>query len=334
MKPTYVLTDDESDELHGVLGDIDKDPYQDHDAFAQAVDDLLDRGDVPKFFLDVCAEIRAEREAGMSDVHVLRNCPIDAELPELGNEDPVARKHELKRTFIGEALLELFNRLMGTPLLAYARNWGDFFTDVIAIDKYSGMLTGYSDSELYFHNDRTAHEVRADWISLLGMRCPQDDLIYTGFIHGEELLKHLDAEEQRLLRESYFITPFDVFSKDKNKSLTDSGRHPILENDHSFRYLDTSTRTAPDSPVAARDALIAMKNAMAKAEKKRHRILERDLLVLANQDGLHSREKIDVQDAQSARKRWLLKTYAFRDDAAADQHAAKWLAGVRGRVAD
>ena len=39
------------------------------------------------------------------------------------------------------------------------------------------MLTGYSDSELFFHNDRTAHPVRADYTSLLGLRCPDDDLI-------------------------------------------------------------------------------------------------------------------------------------------------------------
>lgn len=334
MKPIHVLTDEEYEELYRILAEIDKNPYEDYEAFSQAVADLVDRADVPQFFLDACARIREERENGVSDAHVLRNCPVDANLPDLGNVDPVAVKHAEKKTFVGEALLELFAQLMGSPLLAYARNWGDFFTDVVAIDKYSGMLTGYSDSELYYHNDRTAHPVRADYISLLGMKCPEGEVIYTGFIDGREMLEHLTEEEQRLLREPYFITPFDVFSKDKNNSLTVSETHPILENHHSFRYLDTSTTTAPGSPVEAKDALIAMKNALAKAEKKRHRILERDLFVLANQDGLHSREKIEINDAAEVRRRWLLKTYAFRDGAAADRHSDKWLGGVRGRVAD
>ncbi len=333
MEPIYILTDDDYEQLYETLEGIDKNPYEDYEAFSQAVADVVDRGEVPQFFLDVCARIHDERENATSDVHVLRNCPIDAERPELGNDDPVGTKHVLKKTFIGEALLELFARLMGTPLLAYTRNRGDFFTDVVAINRYSGMLTGYSDSELYYHNDRTAHEVRADFISLLGMRSSEDDVIYTGFVHGRDLLDHLSKEERRVLRESYFITPFDVFSKDKDKNLTFSEVHPILENDHSFRYLDTSTTTAPGSPVEAKDGLIAMKNALAKVDKKRHRILERDLFVLANQNGLHSREKIEVNDPARARRRWLLKTYAFRDDAAADRHADKWLGGVRGRVA-
>jgi len=334
MEPIYVLSDQQNAMLYQVLAGVDKDPYEDYEAFARAVGDLVDRGDVPEFFLEACRRIRQERAAGVSDAHVLRNCPIDKDLPELGDEDPVAAKRALKKTFVGEVLLELFAQLMGTPLLAYARNDGDFFTDVVAIRRYHGMFTGYSDSELYYHNDRTAHDVRADWISLLGMRCPAEDLIFTGFIHGVDMLDQLTADEQRILREPHFVTPFDVFSKDKNASLTTSEVHPILENDHSFRYLDTCTTTAPGAPVEAKDALIAVKNALAKVDKQRHRILVGDLFAFANQDGLHSREKIEVHDPVEARKRWLLKTYAFRDNAAADRHAAKWIGGVRGRVHD
>src|SRR5581483_677374 len=195
-------------------------------------------------------------------------------------------------------------------LLAYARNHGDFFIDVTAINKYSGMLTGFSDSELYYHNDRTAHPVRADYIALLGMRCPGEDLIFTGFIDGREMLSHISERDQETLRRPYFVTPFDVFSKDWNRTLTESELHPIVEHDHSFRYLDTATTVAPGAPEQAKDALLAVKTALALSTKQRHRILERDLFVLANQNGLHSREKIEVNDPAEARRRWLLKTYA------------------------
>lgn len=334
MEPVYALTEAERAELYAVLESVGKNPYEDYEAFSLAVSDLIERGEVPAFFPEVIARITADRASGASYAHVIRNCPIDEDLPVLGNEDPVGEKHARKKTFVGEALLELFNQLAGTPLLAYARNRGDFFTDVVAINRYSGMLTGYSDSELYYHNDRTAHEVRADYIALLGMRSPDGDLIYTGFIDGRDILAHLSEAQQSQLRRPDFITPFDVFSKDNNQSLTTSGRHPIVENDHSFRYLDTATTVAPGAPEAAKDALLALKNAIAKADRLRHRILTRDLLVLANQDGLHSREKIEVNDPVRARSRWLLKTYAFRDGAAADRHSDKWLGGVRGRVAD
>ncbi|MFD0887017.1 hypothetical protein ACFQ08_20925 [Streptosporangium algeriense] len=333
MRPIYSLSDAEYDELYRVLDGVGKHPYEDYPAFSRAVRDLIDQGRVPRFFVEAVSRIRSERESGVSQAHVLRNVPIDAEVPVLDHDDPVSDKHAKKKTFVGEALLELFNQLAGTPLLAYARNRGDFFTDVVAYNRFDGLFTGYSDSELYYHNDRTAHPVRADYISLLGLRCP-DDVIYTGYVDGTALLAELTGEQQEILRQPYFVTPFDVFSREHNSELTESERHSILYGHHSFRYMDTVTTAVSGAPDGAKDAIIAVKDALAKATKQRHRILTKDLFVLANQDGMHSREKIEIDDPVRAKTRWLLKTYAFRDDAAADVHTARWLDGVRGRVAD
>ncbi|WP_331729252.1 TauD/TfdA family dioxygenase (plasmid) [Streptomyces sp. NBC_01003] len=335
MEPIYVLSDPEREQLTAVLESVAKSPYENYEDFSQAVGDVIARGEVPAFFTDICARIHADRSSGASDAHALRNCPLDAEIPLLDLDDPVADKHAKKRTFVGEAFLELFAQLVKTPLLSYATRFnGDFFTDVVAINRYSGMQTGFSDSELVYHNDRTAHPVRADFISLLGMHCPEGEYIYTGFVDGRDLLAHLTDEEQAELRTAQFITPFDVFSRDNNKDLTVSEVHPILENHHSFRYLDTCTTAAPDAPVAAKDALLALKNAVVRADKTRHRIRTGDLFTFANQDGLHSRDKMEINDAAAARQRWLLKTYAFRDEAAAQRHSDRWLDGVRGRVGD
>jgi hypothetical protein len=335
MEPSYVLTDGERRELHQALESIDKNPYRDHPAFSRAVTDLIDRGEVPGFLPDVCARIAEERRRGISDAHALRNCPLDTVRPRLDHDEPLADKYARKTTFIAESFLELFARLVDTPLLAYATRFnGDFFTDVVAHNKYSGKQTGFSDGELVYHNDRTAHRVRADFITLLGIRCPDQELIYTCFVEGRGLLAGLRPQEQEVLRQPLFVTPFDVMSRDNNSRLTASERHPILENEHSFRYLDTHTMVAPGGPVEAKDALIAVKNALARAEKKRHRIRTGDLFTFANQDGLHNREKIDVTDPRQARDRWLLKTYAFRDRAAADIHAGDWVDGIPGLVGD
>ncbi|MFH9075234.1 TauD/TfdA family dioxygenase [Streptomyces alboflavus] len=335
MEPLYVLTDAERDELTAVLEGVAKHPYEDYAAFSRAVADVVDRGEVPAFFREVCERVRHDRETGAGEAHVLRNCPLDHEIPVLDLDDPVADKHAKKNTFVAETFLELFGQLVGTPLLSYATRFnGDFFTDVIAINRYSGMQTGFSDSELVYHNDRTAHPVRADFISLLGMRCPEGDYIYTGFVSGRGLLAHLSAEEQETLRQPYFFTPYDVLSRDNNGDLTDSGAHPILENEHSFRYLDTSTTVVPGAPEKAKDALLSLKNALVKADKQRHRLLKGDLFTFANQDGLHSRDKMEINDPERARQRWLLKTYAFRDQAAADRHRDRWIDGVQGRVGD
>ncbi|MFC1431092.1 TauD/TfdA family dioxygenase [Streptacidiphilus sp. N1-3] len=335
MDPVYVFTDAERDELFSVLASVAKSPYEDYPAFSAAVRDVVDRDEVPGFFQELCTTVRTQRESGESDAHVLRNCPIDEEIPLFDQEDPVADKYRKKTTFVGETFLELFGQLVGTPLLAYeTRNNGDFFHDVYAVNRYTGTQTQKTDSELFFHNDRTAHPVRADFLALLGMRCPEGDLIFTGFADGRDLLTNLSDEVQATLRSPLFITPFDRYSRDSNTSQTVSEPHAVLENHHSFRYYDTRTRVAPGAGVDAYEALIALKNAIVKARKRRHMILTRDLFVLANQDGLHSRDMVEINNPERARQRWLLKTYAFRDQAAADRHADKWMDGVVGRVAD
>ncbi|WP_037603351.1 TauD/TfdA family dioxygenase [Streptacidiphilus rugosus] len=335
MEPVFSFTDAQRDELFHLLSAVAKNPYEDYSAFSAAVGDVLARGEVPAYFLQACATVRAQRESGESDAHVLRNCPVDAEIPLFEQDDPVADKYRKKTTFVGETFLELFGQVVGTPLLAYeTRNNGDFFHDVYAVNRYTGTQTQKTDSELYFHNDRTAHPVRADFLALLGMRCPVEDQIYTGFADGRDVLANLTDEHQQTLRQPLFITPFDRYSRDSNSTQTVSEPHAILENDHSLRYYDTRTRVAPDAPIAAYEALLALKNAIVKSKKRRHKILDRDLFVLANQDGLHSRDMVEILDPERARQRWLLKTYAFRDQSAADRHNSDWLDGVVGRVAD
>ncbi|TDB95654.1 taurine catabolism dioxygenase TauD, partial [Micromonospora fluostatini] len=272
---------------------------------------------------------------GTSNAHVLRNCPIDEEIPVLTGADPVADKRAKKKTFVGEAFLALVAALSRTPLMAYSsRNDGDFFTDVVAIDKYHGMQTGFSDSELVYHNDRTAHWARADYIALLGLRCPEQEFIYTSYVDGARLLEHLSAEHEAVLRRPHFVTSFDVYSRDTNRRQSVSDPHAIFEGHHDVRYLDTFTRVNPGAPEAAKDALLALRDALVLAGKQRHRLRTGDLLLFANQAGLHSRDKMEINDAERARTRWLLKTYTFADDAAADRFADRWHGGVRGLISD
>lgn len=335
MNPLHVMSEAERREIHQLLEAVGVNPYLDYPTFSHTVARVAKSGDIPGFFAEVCSRIRDERRSSVSSAHVLRNCPIDDPVPELSEEQPLEDKYARKRTFIAESFLELFAQFVETPLLAYATRFnGDFFIDVVAHKKYTGQQTGYSDGELVYHNDRTAHRVRADFTALLGLRCPERDLIYTNFVEGRHLLEHLTEADQSILRQPYYVTPFDVVSREYNNTLTTSGRHAILEDAHSFRYRDTHTTVADDGPVAAKDALIALKNALARAEKKRHRIQTGDLFTFANHGGLHSREKVEVNDPEGARVRWLLKAYAFRDQATADRFAGSWVGGVRGRVGD
>ncbi|OLR92652.1 TauD/TfdA family dioxygenase [Actinokineospora bangkokensis] len=334
MQPLHTFTEAEKSALAAVLASVTANPYSDRPAFAAQVAGLRERGEVPAALLRATERLKAERAAGVH-AHALRNCPLDEVIPVLDQDDPLADKYAKKETFVGEALLELVGQLLGTPLLSYATRFnGDFYIDVIAITRYRGKQTGYSDGELAFHNDRTAHPVRADYITLLGMRCPESEVTYTGFVGGDALLAHVGPEHEALLREPHFVTPFDVVSKDNNAALTVSEKHPVFYGEHSVRYVDTHTTVAPDAPPAAKDALLALKDALVRVPKSKHRILEGDLFTFANQDGLHSREHLEITDPELAATRWLLKTYAFRDEAASAAHADRWLGGVPGRVGD
>jgi L-asparagine oxygenase len=331
MHPFVTFTDLERADMYQLLDRVDAHPYDDFQAFAAAISELP----VPNGLAAAIEGIAADRAAGASAFHVLRNCPVDEVIPVLENDDPAADKHARKNTFVAEAFLAMVARLAGTPLLAYqSRNRGDFFTDVIAINKYHGMQTGFSDSELVYHNDRTAHDVRADYISLLGMRVPPGDLVYTGFIDGRTLLGRIPGELQAVLRGPYFVTPFDVYSRDTNQHQTVSEPHPILENEYSFRFLDGTTTVLEGAPEEAKDALIAMLTAVVRAEKLRYRIETGDLAIFANQNGLHNRERVEINDPKRARNRWLLKTYAFRDEKAARVHMHRWAEGVPGLISD
>ncbi|KVE65944.1 TauD/TfdA family dioxygenase [Burkholderia vietnamiensis] len=315
MKSTFEFSDREKSDLSTALRKLDKSPYQDYSGFHRGIGALVENGSIPTFFLNVCETIRNERTGQKRYAHLLRNVPLDDTIPVFDQNDPVQDKYEKKKSYVGEALLELFAQLTRTPLLAYqTRNNGDFFHDVYAHKKYSQTQTQKTDGELFFHNDRTAHPVRADYLSLLGMRCSDANRIYTGFLDGRALLDHISEAHQAMLREPHFITPYDEYSRDSNLNQTVSDRHVILENAHSFRYYDTRTTYAPGAPIDAIDALLSLKNAIVKANKERVQIRTGDLFSFANQDALHNRELIEVNDHEDALKRWLLKTYSFRDN--------------------
>ncbi|WP_238714869.1 MULTISPECIES: TauD/TfdA family dioxygenase [Tenebrionibacter/Tenebrionicola group] len=227
----------------------------------------------------------------------------------------------------------MFAQLTDSPLLAYrTRNNGDFFHDVYADKKYSNTQTQKTDGELYFHNDRTAHPVRADFLSLLGMRSSEENLIYTGYVDGRSILENLKAESQEWLRKSLFITPFDDYSRDSNINQIDSEPHPILGNIHTFRYYDTRTTYTPEAPIEAIKALFDLKIAITKAKKSRVSINKGDLFSFANQDSLHNREIIQIKDSVSAEKRWLLKTYSFRSPEEMDKYYDYFDADLPGFV--
>ncbi|SFS59161.1 TauD/TfdA family dioxygenase [Marininema halotolerans] len=334
MKPFHIFSETENKELCLALSNLASiSPHVEYTRFKDRMIRNVQEGLIPEFFIALCERIRSEREEG-NHIHVLKNCPVDTDIPELNHDDPVSDKYRLKKTFLGEAFLGTFSYLLGNPLLSYAtRNNGDFFTDVVSINRFRGKRTGFTDGDLIFHNDRSSHPVKADYITLLGLRCPENDLVYTTYIDGKDIFSHLSEEQIRVLSENWYYTEVDDLTKEKVKNWDRSSAHAII-NGETICFQDTLTQPISNAPTCAVEALLAFKDAMTKSPKMRHRIEYGDLLVFANQYGLHNRERIEVNNPDEVSKRWLLKTYTFRDSTVADTYADYWYNGIYGCASD
>lgn len=335
MQPFLNLGDRDRETLVSIFLKLSTNPYRDYVAFHEEIADLAKKRSIPDALTRACEQIRTARTTDGEAAYLLRNCPLDPDIPVFDQDDPVNDKYHQKTTFVAEGFLALFAELTATPLLAYStRNNGDFFHDVYAHNRYRNTQTQKTDGELYYHNDRTAHPVRADYLALLGMRSDPGNLIYTGYIDGRDILRFLTPQNQALLRQPLYRTPYDEYSRDSNNLQVTSKPHTVLEETHCFRYYDTRTKPLPDAPLEAWDAVLALKDALVRADKQRVRVGMGDLFSFPNQAGLHNRDIVELSDPAQARLRWLLKTYSFRSPAHMRRFHEAFTTGVDGFVYD
>lgn len=334
MKELYNFTNEERLEIEKSLESVSKvSPYNNEKLFNEKIIEIIDHNILPRFFVELCSKIKSDRDNNKR-MHVLKNCPIDYKIPDLNLNDPVKDKYNFKKTFIGEAFLAVFGKLLETPLFSYAsRNNGDFFTDVIAIKKFQGKKTGFTDGDLIYHNDRTSHDIRADYITLLGIKCPEEDLVYTNVIDAKEVISNLSEEDLKILRRDKFYTEVDDLTKANVKNWEMSKKHAII-TDNKIRFQETLTKPIDNNDINAYKAILNLRDAMTKATKYRHMLKNRDLLVFPNQYALHNRERIEVKNPEITSKRWLLKTYSFESQSTAEQYNEFWTNGIFGRVND
>lgn len=314
---------------------IQNNPYQNYVEFREEVSKIIakethllsDFQPIMQLFLDPKKDERK--------VALIKGCAIDHNIPIYDSKDPVHSKHITKKTFIGEVFLEVFSQICELPILSYTtRNDGDFFQDVYAHERYHGTQTQKTDSELYFHNDRTAHKIRADLLCLLSMRADPANIVNTKYIHGEDLLNLIDPELQDILRKNYFVTPFDLISQDSNGLQSSSGNHQILMGKSLFRYYNTRTTVAKTAPEIAYRALLSLKDAITIAPKTSVMIQAGEMFVFPNLEGLHSRDPAYITNKETMHQRYLLKTYNFWSNTRKNEYADLFVQGVSGLIDD
>jgi len=142
---------------------------------------------VPSALIEVAKQIRKDRETSAAYAHALRNCPLDEDIPLLDQEDPLADKYAKKTTFVAEAFLQLFRASRHTPLLSYGTRQRRLLHRRDLDQPLSRQADRVQRRRVGLPQRPNRHPVRADFITLLGMRCPDAEITYTGFVPGPRL---------------------------------------------------------------------------------------------------------------------------------------------------
>jgi hypothetical protein len=317
----------DSSDLQRALMTITTIPYVRYRDFDIDVDALMQRGDVPLALLDCCQAMR-RADSYEHPYVVLRNCPVDPALPYLDFADPVNDKRSRKTTFVAEAFLLLYAKLMGQEPIGYANvNDGDIFQDIHPKESLAESQSQKALKPIFFHKDLANHFVRPDWVNILGLRASARNQVYTSFVRNKDLLAALDDSVREALRMPEFHTPYDDLTLQGNTvALGQADVHPVLggATPTDIRFFENRTKGLTPRATQAVEQLIVTLHRL----KRRILILAGDLVGAANNDCLHNKDVGELGDPGALRHRWLMKTVNVRS---LDQHA-RYLMAERPRV--
>lgn len=303
----YEFSDLERRSLHDVLLPARHNPYAEYDAFTAEIEAVIRDGRVPGVLLDIARYAR-QRDSYAKPFVRLRNCPIDEQRPVFDFVRPVASKYELKKTYVAEGFLTLFSVLMRTPIMRYAlMNNGDAYHDIFPMEELSGSLSQKSLISLGHHQDFPIHFARPRWVSMLAIRNPEANDVYSTFVRNLDILETLDAECLEALSRNDFHTPYDDVTKhgDKKNSLNNDGDWRPIREGNMLVYYEGRTRARTQAGEAALKALDA---AIARFTQ-RVKLDDGEFISFDNETTLHGRDVATIRNAAAHKTRWLMKAH-------------------------
>jgi L-asparagine oxygenase len=306
----FVFDDGERDRLSRELLAVEPNPYREYERHREAIGELIAAGRVPEALLRFTSEVRDWDRTARPFV-LMRNCPIDTGVPPFDFVRPVESKHELKRTFIAEGFLALYALLVDTPPVGYANvNDGDVFQDIYPKTSMRDTQSQKALGEIRFHKDLANHFVRPDYVNMLSMRADTRNEVYTCFVANDEALDRLGPETVNALREVEFHTPYDDLTiTNSNVELGEAPPHPVLSDAVDLRFFEGRTRGLTPRAEQAVDELTATLHAL----KARVLLMPGDFLSEHNNFSIHCKEIVHVQDEDSLKTRWIIKTVNVDD---------------------
>lgn len=301
----FAFTDAERNTITEQLLRLKVNPYKFYPAFKNQLRHAI--AALPKFtrFLEFMEHQRSLSTYDSPFVFI-ENCPIDPELPTLGNSNPVQEKYEKKKTFVAECFLQIYAELSAQHPISYLNvNDGDVFQDIITKDSLRYTQSQKSGGTIYFHKDFPNHFVRPDFVNILSLRSHEANEIYNTFVSNKDILNNLSVETINKLRQCEFYTPYDDITV--SSSTVELGRapdHAILVGTNHMRFFENRTIGLNPEAQAAVDELLLV----AHRHKKIRKMRSSDFVAICNNLSLHGREVYNVVYPEEFDRRWSLKT--------------------------
>ncbi|MHB1809004.1 MAG: Fe(II)-2OG oxygenase family protein [Solirubrobacteraceae bacterium] len=291
-----------------------------------AIRNFVAGGNTPRGLADFCQGVRTLDRRTQPFV-LMKNCPIDRDVPIFDYEEPVESKRALKTTFIAEAFLALYAELVGTPSIGYLNvNDGDVFQDIYPKKDLKDSQSQKALRDIKFHKDLANHFVRPDYVNMLSMRADSANQVYTSFVRNEEAVQRLSDDILAELRRDQFHTPYDDLTvAGGHTDVGEAPSHAVLKDDLDLRFFETRTVGLNDKAQQAVDELVRVLHEL----KARVLLMPGDFLSEHNNFSIHCKEILRVANEESLKTRWIIKTVNVDR---LEDHAKHFLPGRYGIV--
>ncbi|WP_322750113.1 MULTISPECIES: TauD/TfdA family dioxygenase [unclassified Frankia] len=255
------------------------------------------------------------RHSDTSGVSVVRNLPVDANVPATPTDGGPSRE---KSSFVTEGVLLGLSGLLGEPVGFLTEKNGRLIHDVIPVRTGAATQTNQSSTTfLNFHNDIVYDAIgrydlsNPDFLVLICVRADHQGIARTYYADARDVSRALDATSLEILRSPVFrLNAPGSYVRDVAGGVdTLSEPVPIISGPDAVPEISVSANGVRGMTSAGQAALDRLQ---AACRETAHEVFLRpgQALLINNRKGLHARSQFTPRyDGQD---RWLQRTYIRR----------------------
>ena len=296
------LDDDTNTELHERFIDLPS-PYDHFEQFAVLARRAASMALAPEALL---ALARFRNDPGEPGAFLIKNCPIDANLPAT---PPHGDRPNDKQTFVSEAILVAIAQELGIPFAMADEKKGEVIHQVCP-DRGKLMERSSAGSGVYFrfHTERSVPEVPPDFLALLALRSSADAFTFVADIR--KACEHLPNRYLAILRQSLFRTCPGQTSAPVGSTPLWSKPRPILHGSMRYPQIRVDFNCLSCEGSIAAEAASSLELALQEVQVIIS-LRAGDMLLIDNRKAVHARSQFRASDTEQSR--WLQRVYIASD---------------------